>query len=61
MDADALPADKGCGANHLVDAIEERGTAVVIPPERDRKIQRVYDTDLCKERNRIERFFNNLK
>lgn len=61
MDAAALLADKGYDANHLVDAIEERGTEVVIPPKRDRKLQRVYDTDLYKERNKIERFFNKLK
>lgn len=61
IQADALLADKGYDANHLVDAIEERGAEVVIPPKRDRKIQRVYDTDLYKERNRIERFFNKLK
>ncbi|MFG1477014.1 transposase, partial [Xanthobacter agilis] len=60
MDAAALLADKGYDANHLVDAIEERGTEVVIPPKRDRKLQRVYDTDLYKERNKIERFFNKL-
>jgi len=41
--------------------MEEQGTEVVIPPKRDRKVQRTYDTDLYKERNRIERFFNKLK
>lgn len=34
---------------------------VVIPPKRNRKVQRTYDTDLYKERNRIERFFSKLK
>jgi putative transposase len=61
MDAAALLADKGYDANHLVDAMEERGTEVVIPPKQDRKLQRIYDTDLYKERNKIERFFNTLK
>ncbi|MDQ0507542.1 IS5 family transposase, partial [Xanthobacter agilis] len=61
IDAAALLADKGYDANHLVDAMEERGTEVVIPPKRDRKLQRAYDTDLYKERNKIERFFNKLK
>ncbi|MDQ0505655.1 putative transposase [Xanthobacter agilis] len=61
MDAAALLADKGYDANHLVDAMEERATEVVIPPKRDRKLQRVYDTHLYKERNKIERFFNKLK
>ncbi|WP_272904064.1 IS5 family transposase [Xanthobacter agilis] len=61
IEAAALLADKGYDANHLVDAIEERGTEVVIPPKRDPKIQRAYDTDLYKERNKIARFFNKLK
>jgi putative transposase len=61
IDAQALLADKGYDANHLVEKIEKRGTQVVIPPKRDRKIQRVYDTGLYKERNQIERFFNKLK
>lgn len=34
---------------------------VVIPPKRNRKVQRDYDTHLYKERNRIERFFSKLK
>ncbi len=39
----------------------ERGTEIVIPPKRDRRVQRHYDADLYKERNKIERFFNKLK
>lgn len=41
--------------------IEKKGTEAVIPPKRDRKIQRVYDAGIYKERNHIERFFNKLK
>jgi putative transposase len=59
--AEALLADKGYDANHLVEKMEQKGTQVIIPPKRHRKIQRAYDTDLYKERNRIERFFNKLK
>ena len=33
----------------------------MIPPKRNRKIQRAYDAELYKERNRIKRFFNKLK
>ena len=61
FDADAAIGDKGYDADHLVDRIVEAGTEVVIPPKRNRKVQRPYDTDLYKERNRIERFFNKLK
>jgi putative transposase len=48
-------------ADHLCDSIAEAGTQIVIPPKRNRKLQRDYDKDLYKERNRIERFFNKLK
>ncbi len=54
-------ADKGYDANHLIEKMGKRGTEVVIPRKRDRKIRRVYDTELYKERNQIERFFNKLK
>ena len=61
VEAAALLADKGYDANHLVEKMEERGTQIVIPAKQNRKIQRAYDADLYKERNRIERFFNKLK
>lgn len=61
IEADAMLADKGYDADHLVERIAETGIGVVIPPKRNRKIQRAYDTELYKERNRIERFFNKLK
>lgn len=54
-------ADKGYDADHLVDRIAQTGTRIVIPPQRNRKIQRPYDTELYKQRNIIERFFNKLK
>jgi putative transposase len=60
-EAGALLADKGYDANHLVEKMEKRGTQVVIPPKRGRKVQRAYDSDLYKERNHIERLFNKLK
>jgi putative transposase len=61
IQADVAIADKGYDADHLVQRVAEAGTAVVIPPKRNRKIQRPYNADLYKERNRIERFFNRLK
>lgn len=59
--AGAVLADKGYDADHLCDRIAQIGTEVVIPPKRNRKVQRTYDTDLYKERNHVERFFNKLK
>lgn len=61
INAEAAIADKGYDANHLAGRIAEAGTEVVIPPKRNRRVQRDYDADLYKERNRIERFFNKLK
>jgi putative transposase len=61
IEADALLADKGYDADHLCDKIAETRTQVVIPPKRNRKVQRAYDAELYKERNSIERFFNKLK
>jgi putative transposase len=61
IEAEALLADKGYDANHLVEKMQDRGTQIVIPAKQNRKTQRAYDTDLYRERNRIERFFNKLK
>lgn len=61
IEADALLTDKGYDADHLVEKMEEQKIEAVIPPRRGRKVQRPYDADLYKERNRIERFFSKLK
>ncbi|ATN32309.1 hypothetical protein ACO34A_00585 [Rhizobium sp. ACO-34A] len=61
IEAEATIADKGHDADHLANTIAENGAEVVIPPKRNRTIQRDYDMDLYKERNRIERFFSKLK
>jgi len=54
-------ADKGYDADHLIERVTQTGADAVIPPKRNRKLQRSYDIDLYKERNIIERFFNKLK
>jgi putative transposase len=54
-------ADKGYDADHLCDRIARTGGQPVIPPKRNRTCKRPYDTELYKERNVIERFFNKLK
>ena len=61
FEPEATLADKGYDADHLVDHIAQTGARIVIPPKRNRKIQRPYDTELYKQRNIIERFFNKLK
>jgi len=61
FEATATLADKGYDANHLHEKITGQGSEIVIPPKRNRKVQRPYDTELYKERNLVERFFNKLK
>ena len=61
FEADAVIADKGYDADCLADTIVESGAEVVIPPKRNRKVQRSYNKHLYRERNAVERFFCKLK
>jgi putative transposase len=54
-------ADKGYDSDALVDALEERKIAAVIPPKANRKVPRKTDFALYRERNLVERFFNKIK
>jgi putative transposase len=58
---EAVLADKGYDSDALVKTITETGADCVIPPTRNRTMQREYDTHLYKERNQVERLFNKLK
>lgn len=57
----AILADKGYDSDALVQTIAETGVQCIIPPTKNRKEQREYDTHLYKERNQVERLFNKLK
>jgi len=59
--ARAVMADKGYDADYLVAAIRKKGAKAVIPPRSHRKTPRHYDKELYKQRNLIERLFNQLK
>ncbi len=61
VEADAFIADKAYDADGLIDKLEARNIQPVIPPRRNRKVQRDYDKQMYKERNLVERFFNKLK
>ena len=61
VEPEAFLADKAYDANALIDALEERCITPVIPPKANRITQRPTDFALYRERNLIERFFNNLK
>ncbi len=59
--ADSVLADKGYDADAILEAIESVGAEAVVPPRANRLVQREYDRDAYKERNRVERFFQKIK
>ena len=59
--AQAVLADKGYDANHLLEYLGARGIEAVIPPKANRLEQREYDRHVYKDRNLVERFFNRIK
>ncbi|MDG6095160.1 IS5 family transposase [Acetobacter sp. AN02] len=61
IDPDAFLADRAYDADRLIDRLTERGVTPVIPPKRNRTMQRKTDFALYRERNPVERFFNKLK
>ena len=58
---DYAVGDKGYDSNALVATIAARGAEAVIPPKANRKERREYDTDVYKERNKVERCINQFK
>jgi transposase len=60
-DAKAVIADKAYDGDDFVAAIEGSGAEAVIPPKKNRIIQREYDKYIYKERNLAERFINRIK
>ena len=59
--ADAVLADKGYDANHVLEYLPQREIQAVIPPKANRVEQRQYDRHVYKDRNLVERFFCRLK
>jgi transposase len=57
----ALIADKGYDAAPLIATVKARGIEVVIPPKKNRLVQREYDRHLYRERHLIECFINKIK
>ena len=54
-------ADRAYDSAPLLALIAAKEAAAVIPPRRNRKVQRHYDKQLYKERNLIERLINKIK
>lgn len=61
FNVDYVLADKGYDSDQFITLLEQTGAKAVIPPRRNRKVQREYDRELYKERNLVERLFQKLK
>jgi transposase len=56
----ALIADKGYDSGPLIESIRARGIEAVIPPKKNRLVQRVYDRHLYRERHLVECFIGKI-
>jgi len=61
FEAEHLLADRGYDSDGIVGQAEFRGMKAVIPPKRNRNIQRSYDTEIYKARYLVEQAFLHLK
>lgn len=61
LEPEALIADKGYDSDKLVETLDAREIAPVIPSKANRKQPRPCDFALYRERNLVERFFNKIK
>jgi len=59
--AEHLLADRGYDSDAIIEQAAAQGMAAVIPPRKNRKIQRPYDKDLYKLRHLVENAFLHLK
>ena len=57
----AVIADKAFDSDALIDLIIKGGSAAVIPPKSNRRVQRDFERHQYQHRNLIERFFCRLK
>ena len=56
-----LLADRGCDTNEIIDYCEKNEIEAVIPPKRNRIVQREYDEYIYKLRHLVENAFLKLK
>ena len=61
ISAEYLLADRGYDTDAIVEQAEKQGMKVVIPPRKNRKVQREYDRDLYRLRHLVENAFLHLK
>ncbi len=56
-----LTADRAFDAGRLLKDLEERGSEAVIPPRKNRRRVRDYDSDMYGQRHQIKNFFMKIK
>ena len=61
IDADHLLADRGYDTNAILEQANEQGMISVIPPKKNRKVQRKYDEGIYRLRHLVENAFLHLK
>lgn len=61
FDATYLLADRGYDSNEIVDQAEAQGMIAVIPPKKNRKVQREYSKEIYRMRHLVENAFLHLK
>jgi transposase len=61
IDAEYLLADRGYDADYIIEQATAQSMEVVIPPKKNRKVQREYDKYLYKIRHLVENAFLHLK
>lgn len=61
LNAEHLLADRGYDTERIVEQATSQGMQAVIPPKKNRKIQRNYDKNIYKLRHLVENAFLHLK
>jgi len=61
FDCDYVLADKAYDSNDILKTIASLQAIAVIPPKKNRTVQRNYDKHIYKERHLVEIFFNRIK
>jgi transposase len=61
IDAKALLADKAYDTDDIIALGDSKAMEIVIPPKKNRKIQRAFDRELYKLRHLVENAFLHLK
>lgn len=61
LPAQYIIADKAYDSDQILQTIQEMSAEAVIPPTKNRTVQRPYDQHVYKERHLVECLFNKLK